>query len=127
MNQSLEDADAVTNWMVPKISGVVTMKKSKAGTTIDFLTKSNAIFRIFGAAFFGYNKRKICTKDKMVVINYLFLRNINQKTKEKIKEKTIFMEKKQIIIKHRNNENLVFGVWCIVKRKKLKMCIMIFN
>ena len=67
INALTEDAAVVTDWMVPKIRGVVTMKRPRHSFEINFLIKSNAIARMLGGAFFGYNKDRFVDKDGMAV------------------------------------------------------------
>ena len=67
MNALTEDVEIVTGWMVPKIRGVVCMKKSKAGFQVNFLTKYSAFGRILRGAFFGYNKEKYINKKGLAV------------------------------------------------------------
>ena len=67
INALTEDATVVTEWMVPKIRGVVSMKRPRNSYEINFLVKYNAIARIMGGAFFGYNKNRFVDKDGMAV------------------------------------------------------------
>jgi len=67
INALTEDATVVTEWMVPKIRGVVTMKRPRHSFEINFLIKSNAMARILGGMLFGYNKGRFVDENGMAV------------------------------------------------------------